>query len=147
MAHVRQQIRDRIATLVTGLTTTGASVYKMRRYALDDAKLPALCVYTMDESSNLITVGTRTLRRVINVAVQAFIKGSSTAVSDTLDTICVEVEEAIAADFSLNGLAKSCILTSTEIDINVEGEQSVATASMVYSVEYITLINDVETAR
>lgn len=147
MAHVRQQIRDRIATLVTGLTTTGASVYKMRRYALDDAKLPALCVYTMDESSNLITVGTRTLRRVINVAVQAFVKGGSTAVSDTIDTICTEVEEAIAADFTLNGLAKSCILTSTEIDINVEGEKSIATASLVYSVEYITLINDVETAR
>lgn len=147
MAHVRKQIRDRIATLVTGLSTTGSSVYKMRRYALDDEKLPALCVYTMDESSNLVTVGTRTLRRVINVAVQAFVKGSSTTVSDTLDTICVEVEEAIAADFNLNGLAKSCILASTEIDINVEGEQSIASAAMVYSVEYITLINDVETAR
>ena len=147
MAHVRKQIRDRIATLVTGLSTTGSSVYKMRRYALDDEKLPALCVYTMDESSNLVTVGTRTLRRVINVAVQAFVKGSSTTVSDTLDTICVEVEEAIAADFNLNGLAKSCILASTENDIKVEGEQSIASAAMVYSVEYITLINDVETAR
>ena len=147
MAHVRQQIRNRIATLVTGLATTGSNVYKMRRYSLDEAKLPAVVVYTMDENSSLITVGTRTLRRSTNVAVQAFAKGSSTSVFDTIDTICVEIEEAIAADFTLNGLAKSCILTSTNMDINVEGEQSIGSANMIYNVEYITTIGDVETAR
>lgn len=147
MSHVRQQIRDRVATLVTGLPTTGASVYKMRRYALDDAKLPAICVYTTDESSSLITIGSRTLRRVINVIVDIIIKGSSTAVSDSLDTICVSAEEAMAADFTLNGLAKSSVLTSSEIDVNVEGEKSIASARLVYAVEYITLITDVETAR
>lgn len=147
MSHVRQQIRDRVATLVTGLPTTGASVYKMRRYALDDAKLPAICVYTTDESSSLITIGSRTLRRVINVVVDIIIKGSSTAVSDSLDTICVSAEEAMAADFTLNGLAKSSVLTSSEIDVNVEGEKSIASARLVYAVEYVTLITDVETAR
>lgn len=147
MSHVRQQIRDRVATLVTGLPTTGASVYKMRRYALDDAKLPAICVYTTDESSSLITIGSRTLRRVINVVVDIIIKGSSTAVSDSLDTICVSAEEAMAADFTLNGLAKSSVLTSSEIDVNVEGEKSIASARLVYAVEYVTLITDVETPR
>lgn len=147
MSHVRQQIRDRVATLVTGLPTTGSSVYKMRRYALDDAKLPAICVYTTDESSSLITIGSRTLRRVINVVVDIIIKGSSTAVSDSLDTICVSAEEAMAADFTLNGLAKSSVLTSSEIDVNVEGEKSIASARLVYAVEYVTLITDVETPR
>ena len=147
MAHVRKQIRDRIATLVTGLPTTGANVYKMRRYALDDAKLPAICVYTMDESSSLITIGSRTLNRTINVAVQAFAVGSSTTISDTIDAICVQVEEAIAADFQLNGLARSCVLTESQIDISVEGEKSVGNVSLIYSVEYVTTIGDVETAR
>ena len=147
MAHVRKQIRDRIATLVTGLPTTGANVYKMRRYALDDAKLPAICVYTMDESSSLITIGSRTLKRTINVAVQAFAVGSSTTISDTIDAICVQVEEAIAADFQLNGLARSCVLTESQIDISVEGEKSVGNVSLIYSVEYVTTIGDVETAR
>lgn len=147
MAHVRKQIRDRVAALVTGLPTTGANVYKMRRYALDDAKLPAICVYTMDESSSLITIGSRTLNRTINVAVQAFAVGSSTTISDTIDAICVEVEEAIAADFQLNGLAKSCVLTESQIDISVEGEKSVGNVSLIYSVDYVTSITDVETAR
>lgn len=147
MSHVRQQIRDRVATVVTGLPTTGANVYKTRRYALDDSKLPAICVYTMDESSTLITIGSRTLRRVINVAIDIVIKGSSTTVSDTIDTICVSAEEAMAADFTLNGLAKSSVLTSTEIDVNVEGEKSIGSARLVYTVEYVTSITDVETAR
>lgn len=147
MAHVRKQIRDRVATLVAGLPTTGANVYKMRRYALDDAKLPAICVYTMDESSSLITIGSRTLNRTINVAVQAFAVGPSSTISDTIDAICVEVEEAIAADFQLNGLAKSCVLTESQIDISVEGEKSVGNVSLIYSVDYVTSITDVETAR
>lgn len=147
MSHVRTQIRDRIATLVTGLPTTGSSVYKMRRYALDDSKLPALCVYTTDESSGLVTVGTRTLRRVINAVVEVYAKGASATIHDTVDGICVSVEEAIAADFGLNGLAKSCVLTSTETDVNVEGENGIASARLVYSVEYVTSIGDVETAR
>lgn len=147
MAHVRQQIRDQIATTLTGLTTTGSNVYKMRRYALDDAKLPALCIYTVDETSNLITIGARTLRRVINVNVETILKGSSTAISDSLDAVCVEVEEAMAAAFDVGGLAKSAILISTEVDLNVEGEKTIGSARMVYSVEYVTSIEDPETAR
>lgn len=147
MSHVRTQIRNQIATLVTGLPTTGSNVYKMRKYALDDSKLPAICVYTTDESSSLITVGTRTLRRVINVMVEVLAKGSSVTISDTIDNICISVEEAIAADFSLNGLAKSTILTSTETDVNTEGENGIGSARLVYAVEYVTSIDDVETAR
>lgn len=147
MSHVRTQIRDHIATLVTGLPSTGSSVYKMRKYALDDSKLPAICIYTTDESSGLITVGTRTLRRVINAIVEIYAKGPSVTISDTIDGICVSAEEAIAADFTLNGLAKSCILTSTETDVNVEGENGIGTARLVYAVEYVTSIGDVETAR
>jgi hypothetical protein len=101
----------------------------------------------MDESSSLITVGSRTLGRTVNVAADIIIKGSSATISDTLDDICVSAEEAIAADFHLNGLAKSCILTDTNITINVEGERSVASARLVYTVDYVTSISDVETAR
>lgn len=146
MAHVRQQIRDRVATLVTGLGT-GATVYKMRKYSLDDAKLPALIVYTTSESSDLITIGTRTLRRRLDVVVEALALGSSATIFETIDTMCVEVEEALAADFELNGLAKSTVLRSTETDVNVEGDRGVGVGTMTFQVEYVTSIGDVETAR
>ena len=147
MSHVRQQIRDRIATILTGLPVTGANVFKMRRYALDDSKLPAILVYTMDEGSSLITIGSRTLSRTINCAVHILCTGSSTTIQDTLDTICVNVEQAIGNDFQLNGLAKSCILSSTEVDIVTDGEKPISSARLVFAVNYITAVNSVETAR
>jgi uncharacterized protein YkuJ len=147
MAHVRKQIRDRIATLVTGLATTGSNVYKMRRYALDQDKLPAVVVYTNDETSNLQVMGTINLDRVLSVSVQAFVSGASTSVFDTLDTIAVEIEEAIAADFTLNGLAKRCHLTGTSVDINPEAEKAIGEVTLTYEVQYRTTISDVETAQ
>lgn len=147
MAHVREQIRNRVATTLTGLSTTGASVYKMRRYALDDSKLPALCIYTTEEQSGLVTVGSRTLLRRLTVMVDALAVGASTAITDTLDTMCKEVEEALAADFTLGGLVKSTILAGTDTDINADGEKALGTATMSFAVQYITSIDDVETAR
>lgn len=146
MAHVRQQIRDRLVTLLTGLPLVGANVFPMRRYALDHKKLPAILVYTMDESSSLITIGSRTLTRTINVAVETIVK-SNNDVSDIVDNICASIEAVIGDDFSLNGLAKSCILTETQIDIAVDGENPISSARMTFAVTYVTSVNDAEIAR
>jgi hypothetical protein len=147
MTHVRQQIRDRIAVDLAAIPGFATSVYKMRRYPVDSAKLPVIAVYTVDENSSLVTIGLRTLRRVVNLGIEIVAKGPSTTIADTMDSYTVSVEEAIAADFTINGLAKSCVLTNSTIDVNVEGETAVGTARLVYSVEYITAIGDVETAR
>jgi hypothetical protein len=61
--------------------------------------------------------------------------------------LAVQVEESIAADFQLNGLAKDAVLVSTEIDFSGESEQPVGVARLTFSVRYVTSIEDVETAR
>ena len=38
-------------------------------------------------------------------------------------------------------------LDPTETDVNIEGEKGIGTARLVYAVEYVTIIGDVETAR
>lgn len=146
MAHVRQQIRERLASILTGLSLTQDRVYPMRRYALDQSKLPALLIYTMDESSSNITIGSRTLSRQINVAVEIIVK-SSNNVSDIVDTICAQIEAEVGNDYKLNGLAKSCTLTDTQIDISVEGENPISSARLSYTVVYITDMNNAEVAR
>ena len=88
MAHVRQQIRNQVATTITGLAT-GATVYKMRKFSLDDSALPALVVYSNDEASNLVTVGTRTLNRSVTIVIEVIALGSSTSVFDTIDNVFV----------------------------------------------------------
>mgnify|MGYP003121828280 CR=1 FL=1 len=132
--HVRQQIRERIGTTLTGLTTTGSRVHESRVYPLET--LPALIIYTKSESSEPIVIGTdRLLERTLSVVVEGYAKATSNF-DDTIDTISKEVEEAIAADRTLNGLAKDCYLESTEIEFNAEGEKPLGYVSLTFLTSY-----------
>jgi len=146
MSHVRQQIRDDIVTTLTGLTTTGSNVFRSRIFPLEETNLPALCIYTKSETSEYDTIGLpRSVNRILDVAVEAYVKGVSNY-DNTLDTIAVEVEEAIAADITLGNLAKDAQITAFEADFAGDGEQPVAVGRFTVTVEYRTVENDVETA-
>jgi hypothetical protein len=146
MSHVRQQIRDDIVTTLTGLTTTGSNVFRSRIFPLEETNLPALCIYTKSETSEYDTIGLpRSVNRVLDVAVEAYVKGVSNY-DNTLDTIAVQMEEAIAADITLGGLAKDAQITAFEADFAGDGEQPVAVGRFTVTVEYRTVENDVETA-
>jgi len=146
MSHVRQQIRDDIVTTLTGLTTTGSNVFRSRIFPLEETNLPALCIYTKSETSEYDTIGLpRSVNRILDVAVEAYVKGVSNY-DNTLDTIAVEVEEAIAADVTLGGVAKDAQITAFEADFAGDGEQPVAVGRFTVTVEYRTVENDVETA-
>lgn len=146
MAHINQQIRDRVAAIIGALPFFSGRVYKMRTYALDDAKLPAAVVYTNTQGSSLVTIGLRTLRGTLTLKVDIHVKGSSATIVNQIDDACALIEDAIGSDFTLNGLVKSCILTETDVDISVEGENPVASAQLSYVAEYVTNIADMETA-
>lgn len=146
MSHVRQQIRDDIVTTLTGLTTTGSNIFRSRIFPLEETNLPALCIYTKSETSEYDTIGLpRSVNRVLDVVVEAYVKGVSNY-DNTLDTIAVEMEEAIAADITLGGLAKDAQITAFEADFAGDGEQPVAVGRFTVTVEYRTVENDVETA-
>jgi hypothetical protein len=58
MTHARTQIRQAVVALLTGNTEAGNRVFSSRVHPLDDAKLPALLVFTPQE-----TIGDRTMQR------------------------------------------------------------------------------------
>ena len=146
MAHVRKQIRDAIVTALTGLTTTGSNVFRSRIYPLESSKLPGLCIFTRSEAVEFDTLTiSRSINRVLDVSVEAYV--SATANYDnTLDTIAVEVEEALAADVTLGGLSKDMQTTAFEVDFAGDGEQPVAVGRFTVTVQYRTAERDVETA-
>lgn len=147
MAHVRKQIRDRMETVLSGAVTLATGgVYASRVYPLTQAKLPAVTVYSGSEASALQTMGSKTLARDLSLIVDAYVRVTDTF-DDDLDALCVQIEEAVAADYTLNGLAKNTVLTSTEIDFDSEAERPVGVARMTYTIRYVTTIGDVETAR
>jgi len=146
MSHVRQQIRERVGTILTGLSTTGNNVYQSRVYALNESNLPALVIYTKSETSNADVIGsTIGLARELTLVVEAYVKVNSNF-DDVVDTICAEVETAMANDRKLNGTAKFNHLESTDIEFNGEGENPVGVATMNFVVQYRTITNAPETA-
>ena len=146
MSHVRQQIRESVATVLTGLTTTGSNVYESRVNALNESKLPALVIYSKSENSEITTIGTGLgIERTLTITVEAYVKANLNF-DDTIDTICAEVETAMGNDRTLNGLAKFSYLGSTEIDFVGDGENPVGYATLEYVVQYRTIQNAPETA-
>jgi hypothetical protein len=143
MAHVRKSIRDRIASqLSSNVALVSSRVYASRVYP------PAITVYTGSEASGLhnMASGTPDLMRTLSVTVDCYVRITETF-DDDVDAICVQIEEAIASDFTVNGFAKDAVLTSTDIDFSGDAEQPVGVARMTFVVRYVTAINDVETAK
>ena len=151
MSHVRQQIRDQFVTLLTaGVTLVSSRVYATRVYPLTQAKLPAITVTIGSESSGLMTMGatmgSKSLDRTVDIAVSVY-ENATASLDSAIDAIAVQIEEAIGADFTLGGIAKESVLTSTSIDFSGETEQPVGIATLTFSVRYVTSLTDVETAR
>ena len=145
MAHLRQSIRERIATDVTGLTTTGSNVFQSRVYPIEDSKLPCLLVYTTSEDSEVTEMASpRPMTRTLNVVVQGVV--GATTPDDTLDLISKEVEVALAGDVTVNSLANNSFLSSTEIEFNADGAKPIGTVILNYIVEYRNLDNNPESA-
>ena len=147
MSHVRKQIRDRVAsTLTAGVSIVQRRIYTSRIYPLTESQLPAIAVYSASESSNLQTMGVRTLMRDLSLSVEVYVRVND-RFDDDVDALCVQIEEAIAGDYALGGLAKDTILSGTEIDFDGDAEKPVGVARLTFSVRYVTSIEDVETAR
>lgn len=146
MAHVRQQIRERAASTLGSLTTTGSRVYQSRVYPLGSNNLPGLLIFTKSEDSMPETMGTsRLIMRTLSLVVEGYVKQVSDF-DDKVDLICSEVETAMAGDITLNGLAKDSFLESTEINYDAEGDQPAGVCSMTYSVRYANAEADPDTA-
>ena len=144
--HVRQQIRDRIVTNVTGLSTTGDRVYRSRVYPLNADTMPALLVYSKTEDSEIDVMGSPgVLNRLVNIAIEGYVR-NITVYDNKIDDICKEVETAMAADQKINGLAKNSFLSSTEIEYTGEGDQPIGVVTMNYVVQYRTATNAPQTA-
>jgi hypothetical protein len=138
MAHVRNQIREAVGTLLTGLPTTGSHVFQSRVYPMQNANLPGLLVFSESETSTPMTIHQPTLDRVLQIRVVALAKDTA-YLDDVLDRICAEVETALAA--GIEPLARSITLTGTQIEVIGTGEQPTGSATMTFEVGYSTAGN------
>jgi hypothetical protein len=137
MAHKRKQIRDRLKTILTGLTPTGTNVFASRVYPFKAAELPGLIIYTDDEASEPGAMG-RGLDRIVDAKIVGYVKPASGAVDDALDAIAEDVEAAIEDDPTLNGLANFSILESSTMEFDAESDNPVGVITLNYQIHYRT---------
>lgn len=138
--HLRRQIREAAAALVTGLGTTASRVFQMRIYPLQAAELPGLLVFTNDEAAVRTSFPAPSLmERRLELVIEGYAKATSN-LDDTLDGIAKEVEVAIAGDYTFGGKAKSTTLRSTQIQM-VEADQPIGLVRLTFDVMYYALDN------
>ena len=134
--HLRRQIRERAATTLTGLTTTGSNVFQSRVYPMESAGLPGLCIYTTEETVEMQSMGgTRHVSRDLTLIVEGYATDSAN-VDDTLDQIGKEIEVAMSGDITLNDLAQDSYLSSVEITLSGDGSTGIGKITHSYLVVY-----------
>lgn len=137
--HVRQQLREAVATAVTGLSTTGSRVYQSRVYPLTDSNLPCLLVTSDGDKSEAITAHSPYQQeRATTIRIEGVAKAVSN-IDDTLDTISKEVETAIAG--SSTAIVKGLIYQGAQIDYDGSGEQPIGKVTMIFTKDLYTLSN------
>ena len=136
MANKKQQIREPVATTLTGLSTTGSNVFQSRVYPIENTKLPCLLIYTREETSEPLTTNPpRAIEKILSLVVEAYVKANANY-DDTIDTITEEVEEALYGDRLINNLALDSFLVNTDISYNGEGDNPLGIVVMTFQITY-----------
>jgi len=144
MSHLRQQIREAIVTDLGTLSSPTLTVFDTPPRATPPNSFPAALVFSGDETIDYIskTLGTRTQERILTVSIDLQVE-QNTGFAGQLDTIAVEIEIKFAGS-RLGGLIKKMNLASISTATTGEGEKTIATAKLVYLVNYTIIENDPE---
>jgi len=141
MSHVRTQIRDRVETVLTGLTTTSTNVFASRVHPFfnEGSELPGLCLYTATEEveNSEEDAISHIQKRSVLMIIEGY-EAATTMLETTLDLIAAEVETALMADQFLTGLSHGIDLVGTEIELTGDGEKPVGVIVMIYRIYYLT---------
>ncbi len=136
MAHQRKTIRDNLKTTLTGLNTTLNNVFQSRIYPMRNAKLPGILIYNKSEEVSYGSISIPRLQeRVSAFEVEIYVKGTQNY-DDTLDQICVEVEEALSVDITRGGNAIDTRILSFDTDFSGDGDQPLAVCKLSVEVRY-----------
>jgi hypothetical protein len=141
VSHVRQQLRERVASVLTTAAVAGV-IAQSRVHPLPAGTSTAALIYTVSETVTETTLTRpRKLSRELVLAIELVARATAD-LDDTLDGLCVKAEEAIGADPTLNALAKDCVLRTTTITQRFEGDAPIGSARLEFVVLYRTSETD-----
>lgn len=135
--HCHKQIRDRVKTMLTGLTTTGSRVYANRLQPLDDSNLPALRIFVdAEEVETMLQNGQdRKLSMIVECCAKA-----TTALDDVIDASSKEVEIALAGGIQISTNFVDCEYSGMQFD-DALAEKPVGVKRMRFIISYMVQAN------
>lgn len=138
--HLRQQIRNHVGSILTGMPTAKTNVHKQRRYPLGAEQLPALLIYINDEAAeDSSKTKTGDIRRAVDLElVVACVAGKDGTPADLVDEMAAEVEEALMADTTFGGLIKDIVYEGSNAQADIEGDGVIESRELIYAVQYHT---------
>ena len=146
-AHLRRQIRDAVATILTGLPDTGSNVFDEpeEERTLLATELPALRVYTDQEAVEVVSIGhPHRQQRTLVLQVEAVVKAAG-AWKTALEEIVKDVEAAMGASvstYTAGNLARGGIaLRRIVIDRDISTDKPVGVARLTYEATYFAMSN------
>jgi hypothetical protein len=139
VTHVLTTTLNALVTQVTGLTTTGARVFKERpdEHALQASELP--CLRVSEESETATQAGmaaTWTYQRTPVYRIEALTK-QVTGYGDTLRQIAEEVETALGSTFTMAGKRFAAVYLQSDVGQTGEGDQVIAIRRMRFGIQHI----------
>ncbi len=140
MPHRRQEIRQAVVAVLTGLVTTQGRVYSGRVYPSGTANLPGLNITTpIDRKSPTFSANRKAQVRELTVQIDARVKPADGGPSpqDQMDTIEFEVQAALMADATLGGLALRGAPGDSTFTLSGKAERPAGVAQIEWICEYL----------
>lgn len=138
MSSARKAIRHAIAAVLLNNTAAGAHVYASRTRKIPASSLPAILIYTREESAEIYNASPRELKRVLSVGIEIAARADDD-LDDALDDIAQQVERIMSENQTLSDTASDVLLTRTDIALTSEGDNQHGSAILAYDVTYYTL--------
>jgi hypothetical protein len=145
MAHQRKLIRQAVVALLTSANTdAGTRVKSTRVDPHKRTQLPAIGVYTLDETTDSQSAGFAPieLTRHLQLEITAWVEHSDEVpLDDSMDDIAEQIENAMASDYYLSGTVADQMLESTMMQVVEDDGRSdplIGIVVLTYAITYRT---------
>lgn len=145
--HQRQVIREAVRDLLIAASTAASTrVVATRTLPYRKNELPAISVYTLEETVDGESVNTapRELTRNLQLEIAGWVTAADD-VDDQMDALALQIEFAMDADRYLADSAAECVLDGTTMGIQGDGDNLMGLVTLTYAVTYRTMAPEAPT--
>lgn len=140
MPHQRKLIRDHAVSMLMGQTAAGSKVFANRvRPLISNGwldRLPAIVIYTLDESSEIFNAAPREYMRTVQLMVEIQARAEE-SLDDVLDAIADDVERILLRDDTLGGTVNDLRYAQTRMALREDGENLIGACLIQFDAEYL----------